>query len=147
LKGFEHFSQPHQFSTLQAAASEFPVVALIANKNKSNILIMTSTDVHHIPLSSLPADKLHRLVQLIQAVTSYSKMQRSSVDIFPKDISASLPSIKETLQNWMNIEGERGGRKFQNKVTSDDIFKSVLKTLWIDVVKPVIEFLGLKVGL
>jgi hypothetical protein len=62
LKGFEHFLQPYQFLSLQAAASKFPVVALVANNNESNILIMTSTDIHHIPLSSLPADELHRLV-------------------------------------------------------------------------------------
>jgi hypothetical protein len=147
LKGFEDFLQPHQISSLQAAASEFPVVALVANENESNILIMTSTNVHHIHLPSLPANELHRLVQLIQAVTSHSKMQRSSVDIFSKDISASLPVIKDTLQNWINMDRERGGRKFQNKVTSDDIFKSVLKILWTDVVKPVIMFLGLEVGL
>jgi hypothetical protein len=74
-------------------------------------------------------------------------MQRSSVDIFSQDIDTFPQAIKEILQNWINMEGERGGRKFQNKVTSDDIFKSVLKRLWMEVVKPVIEFLGLKVSL
>jgi hypothetical protein len=147
LKGFEDFLQPHQFLALQAAASEFPVVALVANETDSNILIMTSTNVHHIPLPTLPATELHRLVQLIQAATSHSKMQRSSVDIFSKDISAFSPVIQETLQNWINMEEKRGGRKFPDKISSDDIFKSVLKTLWDDVVKPIIAFLGLKVSL
>jgi hypothetical protein len=146
LKGFEDFLQPHQVSSLQAAASKFPVVALVANKNDSNILIMTSTNIHHIPISRLSAHDLHRLVQLIQSVTSCSKMQRSSVDISSTNISALSPAISENLQNWINMEAKRGGRKFQHKISSDDIFKSVLKTLWIDVVKPVITFLGLKVG-
>ena len=106
LKGFEDFLQPYQLFSLQAAASEFPVVALVANENESNILIMTSTNVHHIHLPSLPANELHRLVQLIQAVTSHSKMQHSDVDIVSKDTSASLPIIKGTLQNWINMEGE-----------------------------------------
>jgi hypothetical protein len=145
LEGFEDFLQPHQISSLQAAASEFPVVILVANKNDSNILLMTSTDIHHIPLPRLPANELHRLVQLIQAVTSYSKMQRSAVDIFSKDTFP--PAIKDILDNWMNMEEEREGRKFWDKINSDDIFKSVLKTLWINVVKPVIMFLGLKVCL
>ena len=147
LKGFEDFLQPHQLSSLQATASEFPVVTLVANKSDSNILIMTSTDIHHILISKLPAHELHRLVQLIQATTSYSKMQRSSVDIFPTNTSALSPAISENFQNWLNMEAERGGRKFKHKINSDDIFKSVLKTLWIDVVKPVITFLGLEVGL
>ena len=142
LKGFEDFLQPHQLSSLQAAASEFPVVALVSNKNESNILIMTSTNVHHILLPSLSANELHKLVQLIQAVTSHSKMQYSSVDT----LSGACLAIKETLQNCMHMEGERSGRKFQNEVNSDKIFKLVLKILWIDVVKPVIELLGLKVG-
>ena len=45
----------------------------------------------------------------------------------------------------MNME-ERGGRKFKDKFNSDDIFKSILKTLWIDVVQPIITFLDLKIG-
>jgi hypothetical protein len=105
---------------------------------------MTSTDVHHIPLPSLPANELHTLVQLIQAVTSHSKIQRSSVDI---DTSAFPLAIKQTLQNWVNIAEERGIRIFQDTMSSDDIFKSILKMLWVDVVKPVITFLDLKVGL
>ena len=147
LKGFEDFLQPHQFIALQAAASEFPVVALVANENDSNILIMTSINVHYIPLPTLSATELHRLVQLIQVATSYSKMQRSSVDIFSKDTSAFSPVIQETLQNWINMEEKWGGRNFPDKMSSDDIFKSVLKTLWDDVVKPIIDFLGLKVSL
>jgi len=147
LEGFEDFLQPHQFLALQAAASEFPVVALVANETDSNILIMTSTNVHHIPLPTLPTTELHTLVQLIQAATSHSRTQRSSVDIFSKDISAFSPVIQETLQNWINMEEKRGGRKFSDKISSDDIFKSVLKTLWNDVVKPIIAFLGLKVNL
>ena len=146
LKGFEDFLQPHRLSSLQVAASEFPVVALVANKNESNILIMTSTSVHHISLPSSPANELHKLVQLIQIATARSKMQRSSIEIFSKHTFTFSSAIEETLQNWMNME-ERGGRKFKEKVNSDDIFKSVLKTLWIDVVKPVITFLGLKVSL
>jgi len=146
LKGFENFLQTQQLSSLQVAASEFPVIALVANKNDSNILIMTSTNVYHIPLPNLSANELHRLVQLIQVATAHSKMPCSSVDIFSKDTSAFSLSVKETLQNWMNME-ERGGRKFKDKFNSDDIFKSVLKILWIDVVKPVIMLLGLQVGL
>jgi hypothetical protein len=147
LEGFKDFLQPHQFLALQAAASEFPVVSLIANETDSNILIMTSTNVHHIPLPTLPAIELYRLVQLIQAAASHSKIQRSSVDIFSKDTSTFSPVIQETLQNWINMEEKRGRRKFPNKINSDDIFKSVLKTLWDDVVKPIIAFLGLKVSL
>ena len=76
LKGFEDFLQPQKLSSLQMAASKFPVIALVANKNESNIFIMTSTNVHHIPLPSLPSksNELHRLVQLIQIATAHSKM-------------------------------------------------------------------------
>ncbi|KIM38734.1 hypothetical protein M413DRAFT_420131 [Hebeloma cylindrosporum] len=138
LEGFKHFLQPPQFSALQAAASEVPVVMLVANSSDSNILIMTATNVHHISLPTLPDNELHKLVQLIQVATSHSKTRDCSVDISPNDISPT------TLQNWINMQEKRGGRKFKDKFSSDDIFKSVLKTLWIDVIKPVITLLGLK---
>jgi len=104
LKGFEDFLQSQQLSSLQVVASEFPVIALVANKNDSNILIMTSTNVHHIHLPNLPANELQRLVQLIQVATVRSKMQRSSVEIFSKDTSAFSSAIEETLQDWINVE-------------------------------------------
>jgi len=49
LCGFEDFLHP-RISSLKSAASEHPVVVLIANDESSHCLIMTPINVHHIPL-------------------------------------------------------------------------------------------------
>jgi len=143
LKGFEDFLRPHRLSSLQAAAYKFPVVTLVANDDGSHILIMTSANIHHIPLLTLSTQELQMLVHLVQAAASQSNILPSSIEKFSVGFP---PAIKEAARNWMNLEEERGGRKYKDKISSDDIFRSVLKTLWNEVVKPVISFLNLKVS-
>jgi len=146
LKGFENFLQPRSLSLLQSAASEYPVASLVANGSGSHILIITSTTVHHIAVPSLPTSELCKLVQLIQAAASQSKIWRSSIENDSENTNPFSAATMETLQNWMDLKAERGVRK-AGQILSDDIFRSVLKTLWNEVVKPVITFLKLEVSL
>ena len=111
LKRFEDFLQPQKLSSLQMAASKFPVIALVANKNESNIFIMTSTNVHHIPLPSLPSksNELHRLVQLIQIATAHSKMHVPLLIYFQRIYLLFLQPSKKICRIgwiWKNKEEE-----------------------------------------
>ncbi|KDR73338.1 hypothetical protein GALMADRAFT_1341890, partial [Galerina marginata CBS 339.88] len=141
IQGFEDFLRPRQLSSLQGAASEFPVVVLVGTDFTSHCLIMRSTEIHYIPLPRLSAQVLRKLGCLLQAATSHSTIQRSFLDQFSLDDASFSPAITETLRGWGDLEESRGMR-YENSVSSDAIFRSVLKTLWNEVVKPVIDFIG-----
>jgi hypothetical protein len=145
LDGFKEFLQPRSLSALQIAASDGPVVMLVGNENGSDILILTSTDVRNITLPGLPTGKLQKLVHLVQAASSASKIWLPHFEeLLSRDLTEFPVAILETLRNWSKQEEGRGVRRAE-KASSDDIFKFVLKTLWNDVVKPVIDELNLKV--
>jgi hypothetical protein len=145
LGGFEDFLQPRRLSALQMAASDGPVVMLVGNEDGSDILILTSTDVRNISLPGLPTGKLQKLVHLVQAASSASKIWLPHFEeLFSRDSTDFPVAVRETLRNWSKKEEGRGVRRAE-KTSSDDIFKFVLKTLWNDVVKLVIDELNLKV--
>jgi len=145
LGGFEDFLQPHSLSALQMAASNDPVIILVGNEDGSDILILTPANVRNISLPGLPTKELRKLVHLVQAASSASKIWRSYFEeLFSTDPTEFPVAIRETLRNWSKQKEDRGVRCAE-KVGSDDIFKFVLKTLWNDVVKPVIDELNLKV--
>jgi hypothetical protein len=138
LKGFEDFLRPSRLSSLRSAASEHPVIILLANDDGSHCLIMTSTILHHIPLPTLRTAVLKHLVHLVRVAISNSLSLRSSF-------------IEETRKTIVELLGEerasRPSVRFrQAKLrSSDDIFTSVLRVLWDELVKPVIDFLDIKV--
>ncbi|EDR09388.1 uncharacterized protein LACBIDRAFT_318922 [Laccaria bicolor S238N-H82] len=133
LSGFEDFLCPSRLSSLKAAASEHPVVILIANDDESHCLIMTSTIIHHIPLPNLGTPTLKELVHKIQIAGSQSPISRLLIDQ-TQDINIEL------------LEEERAGRVSSDTQlrSSDDLFKSVLRMLWDELVKPVINVLNIK---
>jgi len=143
LDGFEDFLRPSCLSSLQAAAAESSVVLLISNDDGNHCLIVTSTDVHCIAFSTLPVEKLCNLVDQIQG---QSRIRCSSIENFSHNTSAFPPAIQETL-NCVSLEEKRAGRPAAGQIPSDDIFRSVLKAVWDEVVKPVIDFLSLQVSL
>ena len=135
LSGFEDFLRPSRLSSLKAAASEHPVVILIANDDESHCLIMTSTNIHHIPLPNLGTPKLKELAHIVRTAASQSPISRSLIDQ-TQDIIIRL------------LGEERAGRVSSNTQlrSSDGMFKSVLRMLWDELVKPVINFLDIKVS-
>ncbi|KAF8962316.1 CHAT domain-containing protein [Flammula alnicola] len=132
LKGFEDFLRPRRFSELQRAASEYPVVILVANNDGSHCLILTSTTIQHIDLPRLQTLVLQYLVRLVQDAVSESTVSFSSVERVMEDLAALL--------------GEnRAVKRMVNKLgSSDDVFKVVLRFLWDEVVNPVINFLKIE---
>ena len=132
LSGFEDFLRPSRLSSLRAAASEHPVVILIANDDESHCLIMTSTITHHIPLPKLGTPRLKKLVHTIRTACSQPPISRLLVDQ-TQDVNITL------------LGEERAGRVSSPR-SSDDKFKSVLRELWDELVKPVVNFLDIKVS-
>ena len=124
LEGFEDFLRPARLSSLRSATSRHPVIFLVA----SHCLIMTSTSVHHIPLPNLDAPKLKILVRLVQVAVHRLRTR----------ISGSNIEVPREDRGTMPFE--------QDKISSDDVFRHVLKVLWDELVKPVIEFLDIKVS-
>ena len=135
LSGFEDFLRPSRLSSLKTAASKHPVVILIANDDESHCLIMTSTIIHHIPLPNLGTPKLKELAHIIQIAAAQSPISWLLID--------------QTQDIIMKLLGEeRAGRVSSNTPlrSSDDMFKFVLRMLWDELVKPVINILSIKVS-
>ncbi|KDR86180.1 hypothetical protein GALMADRAFT_53910 [Galerina marginata CBS 339.88] len=136
IKGFEDFLRsPPSLSPLQYAASENPIIYLVHsfyNEAESHCLIITSTDVHHIDTVNLTPSLLKKLVELVQIAVSELPISRSYA--------------REARNYIVELLGkERGMRlKHDNLGTSDDVLKFVLRILWVQLVKPVIEFLDIK---
>ncbi|PPQ88891.1 hypothetical protein CVT25_009126 [Psilocybe cyanescens] len=131
LHGFEDFLLPPRLSSLKPAASEYPVVFLIENDIRSHCLIMTSTNIHHIPLPNLQTPILKILVDSIRMASSQSVISRSFID--------------QTRDTITKLLGEERGISFENDGgDSDGTFRPVLKMLWDELVKPVIDYLNIK---
>ncbi|PPQ93378.1 hypothetical protein CVT25_007087, partial [Psilocybe cyanescens] len=133
LHGFQDFLLPLRFSSLKPAASKHPVVFLIQNNVLSHCLIMTSTNIHHIPLPNLRTRILKILVDSVRMAASQSVISRSFID--------------QTRDTMIKLLGEERGISFENDGgDSDGTFRSVLKMIWDELVKPIIDCLNIKVG-
>lgn len=141
VEGFEEFLKPPRLSGLQAAAFKGPIVFLIPAYDESHCLIMTSTDIHHLSLPALSALELLKMNQLLQAAASQDTLSRSSID----HLQGNLVSFEEeNMAPDVGVSEERAIRPV-GALRSDDVFKRILKILWDELVKPVIEVLGIKV--
>ncbi|KDR69060.1 hypothetical protein GALMADRAFT_77866, partial [Galerina marginata CBS 339.88] len=141
LNHFEDFLRPRSLSTLQVAASDGPVVILVGNDDGSDILILTSANVHTLHLSGLPNQELRNFVHLIRHASLNSR--RSHIEDHSGNTAEFPPSMVETFRNWARLKEERGMR-LQGQKDSDTVFQFVLETLWHEVVKPIIDILNLK---
>jgi len=134
LKGFEDFLRSPRISSLKPAVSGCTVVILVANDNCSDCLIMTSTRIEHISLPRLHNGALLCLSNLIQTAISQLPISSSLVD-------QAGDRIVELLGK------ERAGKVSNGPLaSSDDIFKAVLRTLWVEVIKPIVNLLDIKVS-
>ncbi|KDR85840.1 hypothetical protein GALMADRAFT_234945 [Galerina marginata CBS 339.88] len=131
LEGFEDFLRPARLSSLQSAASDHPIVLLVANDDGSHCLIMTLTCIHHIPLTVLRTDVLEGLVYLVQVAAGQIQISRSAIEKTQRNV---LEHLRE--QRGLRVKDDLG--------SSDDIFRFVLRILWKLIVKPIISFLDFK---
>ena len=130
LHGFEDFLHPSCMSSLKTAASEYPVVILIANDDSSHCLIMTPIKVHHIPLLTLGTPALHKIAHLVQVPQFMSSWTFTE---------AILWLMEEcTTRKFVRVDHKFG--------SSDDIFRYILRILWDELVSPVINLLEIKVS-
>jgi len=129
LNGFENLLRPKPFDMLRKVAANGHVVMLNASVHGCDGLILTLTGVKHISFPNLSFMEARALILVLRTALSPSGRQ---VDI-PESIQTSLHS-------------DRTGRLFKDPgLTSDDLFRYVLRRLWEDVVYPVVQVLGLQV--
>ncbi|TFK25618.1 hypothetical protein FA15DRAFT_590168 [Coprinopsis marcescibilis] len=133
LEGFETFLRPKTFDELQESASNGPVVLLTSSLNGSDALIVTTEGVKHIPYPQL---EYHHLA--------------TYAELFTEFLSATGEGSKKLTENQvMQLEilqqETRGARPAQgrNVMNLDQRFKSLLKTIWMAIVRPIVVALGL----
>ena len=152
LDGFQDFLRPSRLSTLQSAAANGPVVILNASQSGCAALIVTSTGVQHVPFMDLGLSEVTKLVELIRhaiaegaegAEGGKNALVHESNRTRVIDLVRQMPLISDRLQ----MLRPRLGQKSDNLTGPDDIFRYVLCTLWLSVVKPILDLLHLEVNL
>ena len=126
LPGFETFLKPKTFIQLAPAAHEGPVVILNVSESRCDALVLVADDssekqvsVFNIPLTRF----------------SYEKSQKLGERLAELLTLAGVRARGDTRKAM--IDGLGTG--------SEDSFESILRILWVDVVKPVIEGLAYQV--
>jgi hypothetical protein len=147
LHDFEDFLRPSRLSTLQGAAVDAPVVILNASKFGCDGLIMTSSDVKHIPFPGLSFAAVNKLVWLIQTATARNSLVPGAflvqVDAFFQQMSPVSNAGRSLRQS---VEERHVKRVSDTRVDPEDIFHFVLGALWMLVVEPVIGSLNFEVS-
>jgi tetratricopeptide (TPR) repeat protein len=125
LRGFERFLLGQQFSSLTQAACKGPVVVLISDQFRCNALILLNKngETRHVPLSLLTPHSL-------------------------KGLSVRSRALHTTRGNERSILSDSVGRavRIRRKGKWED-GEHILEELWMKVVKPIINALGLQVSL
>ncbi|CAE6452856.1 unnamed protein product, partial [Rhizoctonia solani] len=114
LPGFENFLKPTKADGLIRAARYGPIVVINCDTDRSDALLIQPghDQVTHIPLPGFTLDKAQRV--------------RRRLDLAVRG--------KQPM--------ERGDRRPVIHQESQDDFGSMLATLWYDIVKPVLDYLG-----
>ncbi|KEP55066.1 aromatic di-alanine and TPR containing protein [Rhizoctonia solani 123E] len=114
IPGFEDFLKPKRAPDLVRAARKGPVVVINCYETRCDALIILpgQTEIAHVPLPQ----------------STYESAQRARVHM-----EASLRSV--------GIR-ERGFKLISNTQQTEIGFENVLGTLWDDIAKPILDFLG-----
>jgi len=157
LPAFTDFLLPLRLATLQRAANTSPVVFLVANDEGSDCLVMTSTDIHHIQLPNLPTETLREAASLLTRKLTGKQVSRSFTEEFDDIPEILFPAFDHLIRkastqvdpyedkDGPQESGVRGDGYGRRRISSDAVFKLVLKVLWVEVVQPVIRVLHLRV--
>ena len=163
LPKFEDFLRPRRFSVLQSACLERghledldagfgkTIVILCVTPQNTDALILTATDVKHLPLSGLSFKQMLGLVNLVHhlSIACYSRNSSPQIE---EVFSARLRELAHTLPGFEQLfSSERAGKTVsvsaeKKAPSSSHILSFVLKMLWLKVVEPVVRFLDLKVS-
>ena len=147
LHGFQDFLCPSPLLTLQGAAVSGPVVILNASKFSCDALIMTSSNVKHIPLPDLDVIDLKMFACLIQTATARNSLLPEDFLTQVDSIFQEMSFISDASQSLrQSVKDRHAKRVSDTQVDPEDIFHFVLGMLWILVVKPVVDSLNFKVS-
>jgi len=123
---------------------------------------MTSTEIQHVRLSNLPTKTLQEFASFLLRTSTGKRVSRlftEELDETPETLSPAFDhlmrnaSIQDSeLESDEGKDGPPGpeahrgdGGYGKQWISSDTAFKLVLKVLWDEIVKPVIEVLHLRV--
>ena len=148
LEGFEKFLLPQGLASLKKAAMHGPVIIINSTQSSCDALIITSTGVEHVPVSSnLTGLDAVVLVKSIMHTTGF----KGSAPL-PQELQIPLASLVQdavqTRDPTLSEQDRHLGRRKTHPAAMrdpDDVFRSVLATLWKSVVQPVILRLNLEV--
>jgi tetratricopeptide (TPR) repeat protein len=132
---FRDFIEPKQVEQLRCAAKYGPVVILNASESSCHALIVQSSGaIQSILFPALSLDFLKFLAELVQALSGHA----AKLGSFLESLHGRGSEYRHRLVGKMVYEKSRGPNEY---------FDLLLRTLWNDIVKPVIQTLGLKVRL
>jgi CHAT domain-containing protein len=123
INGLERFMLGASYDTLRKAASEYPVVLLIAGRGHAFALIMSNV-AHHEP---------HAL-----------RLELTSDDLSALRVSAEQAGLRSRA-DMRNCES--GARIRYQRTEPDDNHKShrVLREMWCKIIRPILRYLQLEV--
>ncbi|KAF8196370.1 CHAT domain-containing protein [Mycena galopus ATCC 62051] len=138
LRGFEDFMQPKSIKALKQAAVSGPIVIFIPSTSISFALVVTSSDevqCVRLPLINRPGAELYADLAFALSKTGFD------IDtFFASRVCEDTPTESSELMDRLLAK-----RKQRHQNTgSEDIFREYLELIWVEMVKPVFNVLGLK---
>jgi hypothetical protein len=126
LVGFDRFLRAKTFAQLAPAAYEGPVVILNVNHSRCDALILIPSDSD---------DKKVSVVNIPLTHFSYETCQR---------LSKTLATLLKSSGVRARGDDRKTGRSYPEG-SGEAAFSNILRVLWLDVVKPVIDALAYQV--
>ncbi|KAJ7110931.1 CHAT domain-containing protein [Mycena epipterygia] len=138
LAGFQDFMRPKDIVALRQAAVHGPIVILIAGKDSSHALVVrASQEVQCVSLPEVSLASVKIYVRLVRALTGSECSFRALV--------ATLPRGQQDLETRLYVTARLFGRREgHDNRNPNDIFRTLLRDLWLCIVQPVFVALGLK---
>ncbi|TFK19249.1 hypothetical protein FA15DRAFT_648643 [Coprinopsis marcescibilis] len=136
IDGMQNFMRPGSFDALKEASRNGPIVFLNASKLGCDAVIMRpGGQLERVPFLKINYKLLQELKGVVQNLAQGSDLQ---------------PEAADALEKLHSRGGDHDGSRKptrndpQNTVTVNDRFRQVLGILWVNIVKPVIDALGLQ---
>ncbi|TEB31125.1 hypothetical protein FA13DRAFT_1791832 [Coprinellus micaceus] len=129
--GFENFLRPLRCAALvQVLPRSGPVVVLNVHQSRCDAIVLRagSDELQHIPLPNLTLDKAKHYRRML-------------------GVQLQCHGLRDQGLGEKTEQGTgRAGRLYRNKFRDDLAVNAILKSLWEEVVKPILSVLGLSKG-
>ncbi|TFK16623.1 TPR-like protein [Coprinopsis marcescibilis] len=136
IDGLQGFMRPGSFDALKEASRNGPIVFLNASELGCDAVIMRpGGQLERVPFLKINYKLLQELKVVVQNLAQGKNLQHEAAD---------------TLEKLHTRGGDHDGSRKptredpQNTITVNDRFRQVLGMLWVNIVKPIIDALGLK---